>query len=67
MNRLEDLVWMLAPFAIPLYAILGGTILAVVKIRGHQRLEELARLERIATLERGFLPSTPRNTSSTAA
>lgn len=51
----ED-IWMVAVFAIPLTAILGGIAMGIVRMLGQQRLAELARRERIAAIERGIDP-----------
>ena len=51
----ED-IWMVAVFAIPLTAILGGIAMGIVRTLGQQRLAELARRERIAAIERGIDP-----------
>ena len=66
MNGLEDLVWTLAPLLIPIYALLGGIVVAVVKMWGRQRLAELERRERIVAIERGFLPTAAREPSNFA-
>ncbi|HEX7077245.1 MAG TPA: hypothetical protein VF363_02355 [Candidatus Eisenbacteria bacterium] len=41
---------------IPIVAIIGGISVAIVRLLGQQRLEELARKERIAAIERGLDP-----------
>lgn len=38
---------------IPFLAIVGGILMALMRMRGEQRLAELARRERIAAIERG--------------
>lgn len=43
-------------FVIPVVAIIGGITMGIVRIVGQQRLEELARKERIAAIERGLDP-----------
>jgi hypothetical protein len=43
--------------AIPILAIVGGISVAIVRILTQARLEELARRERIAMIERGADPS----------
>lgn len=40
-------------FSVPITAIVGGITLAIVRTIGQTRLEELARRERIAAIERG--------------
>ena len=42
---------------IPIIAIMGGITVGIVKTLGRQRLQELARRERIAALERGVDPA----------
>jgi hypothetical protein len=44
-------------FAIPILAIMGGVINALVRQIGQQRLLEMAQRERIAAIERGIDPS----------
>ncbi len=48
----------LFPFtlAIPIIAIVGGISVAIVRLLTQARLEELARRERIAAIERGIPP-----------
>lgn len=41
---------------VPIIAIVGGISVAIVRLLGQQRLEELARKERIAAIERGLDP-----------
>ncbi|MGE5175631.1 MAG: hypothetical protein ACM3JJ_04575 [Hyphomicrobiales bacterium] len=43
-------------FVIPVIAIIGGIAMGIVRLHGQQRLEELARKERIAAIERGLDP-----------
>ena len=43
--------------AIPIIAIVGGISVAIVRIITQARLEELARRERIAAIERGLDPA----------
>jgi hypothetical protein len=43
--------------AIPVVAIVGGITAGIMKTRGHQRLIELARRERIAAIEKGLDPA----------
>jgi len=50
-------LYALFSFAIPIVAILGGISLAMVRVVTQGRLEELARKERIAAIERGVDPS----------
>lgn len=38
---------------IPFLAIVGGILMAIVRMRGEQKMAELARRERIAAIERG--------------
>jgi hypothetical protein len=52
-----DLGFGMMVFAIPIVAIIGGIAVAIVKIVGQQRNQELARRERIAAIERGLDPS----------
>jgi len=51
----ED-IWMVAVFAIPMVAIIGGITMGILRVQGQQRLAELARRERIAAIERGMDP-----------
>jgi len=43
-------------FLVPIVAIVGGITMGIVRLRGQQRIEELARKERIAAIERGIDP-----------
>ena len=43
-------------FIIPVVAVIGGITMGIIRLRGQQRLEELARKERIAAIERGLDP-----------
>ena len=45
----ED-IWMVAVFAIPMVAIIGGITMGILRVQGQQRLAELARRERIAAI-----------------
>ena len=38
---------------VPFLAIVGGILMAIVRMRGEQKMAELARRERIAAIERG--------------
>jgi hypothetical protein len=44
-------------FALPIIAVMGGIVTAVVKILGRQRMAELVHRERIAAIERGVDPA----------
>lgn len=57
LDNLSDIIMAFAVMSIPLIAIIGGLTVAIVKMLGRQRLEELARRERIAAIERGIDPS----------
>ena len=50
-------VYPLMSLIIPIIAIAGGITLAIVRIFTQARLEELARKERIAAIERGVDPA----------
>jgi hypothetical protein len=50
-------LYALFSFAIPIVAIVGGISMGIVRILAQARLEELARKERIAAIERGVDPS----------
>jgi hypothetical protein len=52
---MEDIVRIIAIF-IPIITIVGGITLAIVRVFTQARLEELARRERIAAIERGADP-----------
>lgn len=52
---MEDVVKIFAIF-IPIIMVVGGITLAIVRVFTQARLEELARRERIAALERGADP-----------
>lgn len=52
---MDDLAKIFTVF-IPIIAIVGGIILAIVRVFTQARLEELARKERIAAIERGVDP-----------
>ena len=52
----EDFVPFLV-FSIPIIAIVGGIVVAVVKAIGRQRLMEMAQQERIAAIQRGIDPA----------
>ena len=54
---MEDVVKIFTVF-IPIIAIVGGILLAIVRVFTQARLEELARRERIAAIERGADPNT---------
>jgi len=49
-------IWMVAIFAIPMVALIGGITMGILRVQGQQRLAELARRERIAAIERGMDP-----------
>lgn len=49
-------VFQLFTLAIPIVAIVGGITVAIVRLVTQGRLEELARRERIAAIERGMDP-----------
>lgn len=51
-----DHVFPLFTLAIPIIAIVGGISVAIVRLITQGRLEELARRERIAAIERGVAP-----------
>ena len=53
---MED-IFRLFTLAIPILAIVGGISVAIVRILTQARLEELARRERIALIERGADPA----------
>lgn len=57
LDSINDIIMALAVMSIPIVAMIGGLTLAIIKIIGRQRLEELARRERIAAIERGMDPS----------
>lgn len=52
---MEDVAKIFAIF-IPIIAVVGGITLAIVRVFTQARLEELARRERIAAIERGADP-----------
>jgi len=52
-----DPFFQLFTLAIPIIAIVGGITVAIVRLITQARLEELARRERIAAIERGVDPS----------
>ncbi len=52
----EDLM-VLVLLTLPVFAVLGGIAVGIVRAVGQQRQLELARRERIAALERGLDPS----------
>jgi hypothetical protein len=52
---MEDIAKIFAIF-IPIIALVGGITLAIVRVFTQARLEELARRERIAAIERGADP-----------
>jgi uncharacterized protein DUF6249 len=52
-----DQFFSLFAMAIPIVAIVGGMSVAIVRIITQARIEELARRERIAAIERGVDPS----------
>jgi hypothetical protein len=57
---LENISTMILSFAvlsIPIVAVIGGVVTWIVKLICRQRLDELARRERIAAIERGFDPA----------
>lgn len=41
-------------FGTPFLAVLGGIIVTIIKVRGQQRLAELAQRERILAIEKGL-------------
>jgi hypothetical protein len=49
-------IWMVAVFAIPLVAMIGGITIGILRVLGQQRMAELAQRERIAAIERGMDP-----------
>ena len=53
----SDWIVPLFALAIPIVAITGGIVVAVVRALGRQRMIELAQRERIAAIERGVDPS----------
>ena len=53
----EAVIIPLALFAIPVVAITGGMIVAIVRVLGRQRMIELIQRERIAAIERGIDPA----------
>lgn len=57
MDDIARIVFTVLPVAIPIVAITGGIILAIVRTVGQQRIAELERRERIAAIERGVDPS----------
>jgi uncharacterized protein DUF6249 len=54
--RHDDFYLTVFVFIIPVIAIIGGITMGIVRTLGQQRLEELARRERIAAIERGIDP-----------
>ncbi len=46
----------LVAMLVPIIAIAGGIVVAIARIIGQTRIEELARRERIAAIERGVDP-----------
>jgi hypothetical protein len=58
----DDFTPMIA-MVIPIIALIGGLVIALARVLGQIRLEELARRERIAAIERGVdldkLPALP--------
>jgi hypothetical protein len=52
--------WLIPMFAmaIPMVAVTGGIVIAIVQALGRQRMIELAQRERIAAIERGIDPAT---------
>jgi len=52
-----DHLYGLFGIAIPIVAIVGGISMGIVRLLTAARLEELARKERIAAIERGVDPS----------
>lgn len=53
---MDQIAVSLITVVIPIVAIVGGITLAIVRVRAQARLEELARRERIAAIERGADP-----------
>jgi hypothetical protein len=49
--------WFWSPYMIPIAAIVGGIILAVINSFNRTRIRELEIRERIAMIERGMVPS----------
>ena len=68
---MDSVLTILLILGTPAVAIIGGIIAGILKMRGQQRLLELAQRERIAAIERGVdisqlprydIPVTPRKT-----
>lgn len=53
-------------FIIPVIAIIGGITMGIIRTVGQQRMEELARRERIAAIERGLDPDKIPQPASTS-
>jgi hypothetical protein len=53
----SGLAFGLMAMSIPVVAIIGGITAGIIKTLGRQRLQELARRERIVAIERGLDPS----------
>ena len=53
LSDVSDSLRVLLIFAIPIIAIIGGITMGIVKVVSRQRLQELARRERIAAIEKG--------------
>jgi hypothetical protein len=48
--------WLLSPFIIPVVAIAGGMLVAIISTISKARIRELEIRERIAMIERGLVP-----------
>jgi len=57
-TQLMPIVLAVVLASVPIIAVIGGIVAAVLRVRGRQRLLELAYRERIAALERGIDPAT---------
>ena len=53
----DDAIIPMVVFAIPIIAISGGMIVAIIRVLGRQRVIELIQRERIAAIERGIDPA----------
>lgn len=58
MTELIPIVLAIVLVSVPIIALIGGIVAGVLRMRGRQRLHELAYRERIAALERGIDPAT---------
>ena len=57
MENISDIIMAFAVMSIPIVALIGALTVAIIKMVGRQRLEELASRERIAAIERGVSPT----------